>query len=210
MKRPEDLRDEFRKTLDHIEVVFDRLVANSGRGRPFSFADAHKLTEGLLLSAWSHWEEFMKDLLVIDVATDRDSALLSEVKDFRLRGGPHRIAQRMLNHPDHPEKYVNWDFASSKSRADSLLPSTHRFTVKLVSSRELQMMKTIRNAVAHKSDKARESFLRLVTRQPFALASNQRKGITVGRFLYCRTWNGTTALKNVPGRLKQWASQLVP
>lgn len=136
MKTQTQVRDDFKKTLDHIDTVYSKLQSNTGRGRAFSFADAHKLAEGLLLSAWTHWEEFLRELLLIDVASDSSSALCSEVRKFRVKGGPLRVAERMINHPDHPEKYVNWDFDIVKSRADALLPASHRFTVTLANAGE--------------------------------------------------------------------------
>ena len=210
MKNPIQLRDDFKTTVNHINGAYDKLRSNTGKAKAFSFADAHKLTEGLLLSAWTHWEEFIRELLILDVASDTGSALCSEVKKFRVKAAPMRIAERMVNHPDHPDKYVNWDFDVVKRRADALLPSNHRFSVDLSNSSELSMIKRIRNGIAHKSDKAWDSFKRLVKEHPFSLTAQQLKGITVGRFLYSNQWNNANVLKSITTRLLDWADQLVP
>jgi len=210
MKTPECLRDDLKKTLDHITTSYDKLRKNTGRGKTFAFADAHKLTEGLLLSAWTHWEEFLRELLIVDVASDPGSALCSEVSKFRLKAAPHRIAERMVNHPDHPDKYVTWDLDIVKKRADVLLPSGHRFAVSLSNLSNLALIKRIRNGIAHKSDKAWGSFKRLVMEPPFSLAANQQKGITVGRFLYSSQWNGDNVLICIVNSLRDWTDQLVP
>jgi len=210
MKTQNKIKDDLKKTLNHISKIFDRLVTNTGRGKSFSFADTHKLTEGLVLSSWTHWEEFLRELLLLDVASDPKGALGSDVKKFRVKRAPLRIAERMINHPDYPDKYVNWDFDLVKSHANLLLSDSHRFRAELTNSSELPMIKRIRNGVAHKSDKAWISFKKLVQDPPFSLNASQLKGITVGRFLFSNTWNNVKALKNVLNRLSIWADELVP
>ena len=52
------IKQEFVRTLDHIESTLKKVRAHSGRGAAFSFPDAHKIAEGLFLSAWTHWQEW--------------------------------------------------------------------------------------------------------------------------------------------------------
>lgn len=210
MQTPTDIRNAFDTTLDHVRDAFGRIRANSGNRQTLTFPDLHKLTEGLFLSAWTYWEGFCRDLLVADLATDAAGKLRNEVKKFRTKNAPFRLAERMLNHPDHPEKFVDWaDYKIVKERADEFLAVGHRF-VALPRNEDVTKLKRIRNAVAHRSDKAWESFRSLVTAVPFNLNGKQLKGITPGRFLSSHQWNGTWILDEAVNILRASATSIVP
>ena len=210
MSRQEDWRDEFLRTLNHIREAYQRVAANSGPGRILTAPDVHKLAEGLFLSAWTHWEEFVRKLFVLDLAEDGSGSLRREVSKFRLKRSHDRLAQLLVDHPDE-QRWVEWsDVAMIKRRADRLLGSSHRFGVLVSIQQNFQILRTIRNAVAHKSDTARNRFLRLVAQQPFSLTPRQRKGITVGRFLIAHQWSGSRVIEKVLDTLEDAASQLVP
>ena len=108
-------RDEFIDTLNHLESVAGKVAGALGPGGVFTFPDHHKLSEGLFLSAWTHWEEFIRLLLIDDLAEERNGFVRKDVRQFRVKGAPRRIAERILFHPDHPERYVEWDFGLVKS-----------------------------------------------------------------------------------------------
>lgn len=224
------IRDDFIASLDHIEVVRAKLVGLNGRGKPLTFPDHHKLAEGLLLSAWTHWEEFLRELFIFDLASEPSGALRSEIKKFRTKNACFRLAEAMVGHPDE-NKWIEWsDFASLLTRADSLLGSGNRFRrvagrkavaaspgvaavaaiPATVNQDDLTTIKRIRNAVAHKSDYAWASFRKLAKAAPFSLSSSQMKGITVGRFLTAHDWAGQRVLANTIAILKANANQLVP
>jgi hypothetical protein len=181
-----------------------------GRGGVFSFPDHHKLSEGLFLSSWTYWEEFIRLLLIDDLAGEPMGFVRKDVRLFRVKGAPRRIAERVLFHPDHPDRFVEWDFALVKSRADNLLPANHRFTVPLPRETDLEKLKRMRNAIAHKSDRAWSSFRKLVTQPPFSLNVNQLKGLTVGRFLTSHQWNNNKVLDECFLLHRQHALHLVP
>jgi hypothetical protein len=75
---------------------------------------------------------------------------------------------------------------------------------------ELLILKRIRNAIAHKSDKAWDSFIKLVSMQPFGLTPKQRKGITPGRFLSTAQWSGSTVIRHSLTTLEGAAKVLAP
>ncbi|MDE0159489.1 MAG: hypothetical protein OXN24_05485 [Candidatus Dadabacteria bacterium] len=204
------IRDDLTKTLDHITRIEVTVSRHIGRGNIFSFPDQHKIYEGLFLSAWTHWEEFIQDLIIYDLATDNKGSVKKEVRGFRTKRAPYRLAERILLHPDHPQKFVEWDYSSVKARADQFLSPGHRFTNPISRSGDLEKLKRIRNAIAHKSDRARNSFLALVSNFPFNLSPAQRQGITVGRFLAAHRWNGNYVLVESLQCLRQSALDLVP
>ena len=210
MTLQEKRRNEFLKTMDHLSRIQQKVKGALGQGRIFTFPDQHKIFEGLFLSGWTHWEEFIRHLLVDDLTTDPTGFVLRDVKSFRISGAPRRLAERVLFHPDHPQRYVEWDLARVKSRADDLLSDGHRFSNSLPDEQDLAILKRIRNAIAHKSDRARSSFLRLVAEPPFSLTPNQRRGITVGRFLAAHQWNGEIVLSRTNQLLRGYANSLVP
>lgn len=129
-----------------------------------------------------------------DLATEPAGAVLKDVKKFRVKGAPRRLAERILFHPDHPQKFVEWDYGVVRTRAGTFLSADHRFPAALPRQNDLEKLKRIRNAIAHKSDRAWESFMRLVSDPPFNLQTNQRRGHTVGRFLTSHQWNGHSIL----------------
>jgi len=206
----EELRDDFLSTLNHLIGVTNKLKDNSGHGQIFSFADSHKLAEGLLLKAWTHWEAFLRSLLIVDLATIAKGNLLKEVRQFRVKNAPWRLSELILNHPDHPDKFVEWSYQNVKNRADTHLPPGHRFSAPLPRAMELDQIKRMRNAIAHSSDKAWNSFRDLVKDPPFNLQSNQMKGLTVGRFLMAHNWNANIVLQDALSLLDANARHLVP
>lgn len=204
-----DHRDDFLRTLAHIEDVAQKIRSNLGRGGVFTFPDQHKIAEGLFLSAWTHWEEFLRTVLIDDLATEAKGFVRKDVREFRVKGAPRRLAERILFHPDHPTRFVEWDFGAVKSRADEFLPDGHRFS-HFPTKASVDKMKRIRNAVAHKSDRAWESFMQLVKDPPFNLSASQRKGLTVGRFLVTANWGTDRVIHRSIQILSQSAGQLVP
>lgn len=206
----EDHRAELIQTLDHLETVSGKISGLLGRNGALTFPDHHKLSEGLFLSAWTHWEEFLRQILVDDLATDVKGFVQKDIRQFRVKGAPRRLAERILFHPDHPQKFVEWDFGFVKSRADTFLPAEHRFAAALPREQELEKLKRIRNAIAHKSDRAWESFKKLVSDPPFDLQPKQRKALTVGRFLTSHQWNGQSVLLETFRIHRQNALYLVP
>ena len=204
------IRDDLIQTLDHIARIEVTVSNNLGRGNIFSFPDQHKIYEGLFLSAWTQWEEFIRALLIYDLATDTQGFVLKGVRRFRTKKTPYRLAERILFHPDHPQKFVEWDYNVVRARSDQFLSQGHRFTNQIPRSSDLEILKRIRNAIAHKSERARNSFLDLVLHPPFSLTRGQRRGITVGRFLAAHSWNGNCVLVEGLQCLRQSSLHLVP
>ncbi|WP_353180825.1 hypothetical protein [Salinisphaera sp. T5B8] len=203
-------RDQFLSTLDHLGSVYAKVAGALGRKGLFTFPDHHKLAEGLFLSAWTHWEEFARVILLDDLSEDPNGFVRADVKKFRVKGAPRRIAERVLVHPDHPNSFINWDYGLVKSRADTFLGHGHRFANTLPRASDLDKMKRIRNAVAHKSDRAWASFKGVVKYPPFSLAPNQMKGITVGRFLVSHNWNNQRVILECFDIHRAHAWHLVP
>lgn len=207
---PQDARDRYLDSLDHIEAAYGKIAALVGIGGALTFPDVHKLTEGLFLSSWTYWEAFLRDVLVRDLASDPNGAVLREIRHPRTRNAPFRLAEKVLNHPDHPNKFVDWDYAQVVSRADAYLAAGHRFAAPLPQRADIDRLKRIRNAIAHRSDRAWESFINLVSGPPFNLTANQRRGLTPGRFLYAHQWSGTNVMEHALASLRAAAQNLVP
>ncbi len=209
---PIKLRDDLKATLDHIRSVFSKLTPITNPRGALKPPDLHKLSEGLFLSAWSHWEEFCRDLMIEDLATKSDGALCSEIKKFRTKKAAFRLAERIANHPDHPTRFVEWNkYDDLRKRADSLLGANHRF-VALGNplAADLKKIYVLRNAIAHKSDKAWEDFIQMTAKAPFNVARASRRGITPGRFISAHKWGGTTVLQHTVDALEGASNVLVP
>lgn len=227
MQSPQDIRDDLLKTLAHLRSASTKVIANSGPKQILSAPDVHKIAEGLFLCAVTHWEQTCQALVRIDLATAAGGVLCKDVASFRGKNAPYRIAELIVSHIDHPEAFFDWsDFGKVCARADRLLPKLHRFAppppvppaTKSATKTalapavvdELALFKRIRNAIAHKSDRAWSSFMKLVAEPPFSLASNQRKGITPGRLLTAHKWAGSAALLHSFDTLEGAAKALVP
>ncbi len=210
---PDEIRDRLLRTLQHVGSAFGKLVENSGPRKPLSPPDLHKTTEGLFLSAWTYWEQFLRELFILDLATDPNSKLLKEVKarGFRRKRSNLRLAEMLVDHPDD-DKWVDWSSIDVvRNRAAILIGSEHRFMY--LSQHQLdaiRQLKRIRNAVAHRSDKAWSDFRRMVRNPPFSLSPNSMKGITPGRFLAAHQVGGQAVFSYSIGVLRQAASTLVP
>lgn len=206
-----DTRDRYFDSLNHIDSTFLKISGMVGRGGALTFPDVHKLTEGLFLSSWTYWEGFMREVLWLDLATDPRGVLMSEIRKTRTKKAPYRLAERILNHPDHPEKFVEWsDYGSVAKRAKVMLGSGHRFTTPPPQLADIEKLKRIRNAIAHKSDRAWESFTKLVKAPPFLLTGTQMRGLTPGRFLYSHRWGNTTVMQHATASLRAAAQAIVP
>jgi hypothetical protein len=186
------------------------LRKQSGLRRPFAFPAAHKVSEGLFLSAWTHWEEFLHELLEVDLATDRTGFLLKDIRQFRVRGAPERLSERLLSHPDAPEKFVEWNYSNVYSRAESFLSAGHRYPQTLPRNNDLNLLKRVRNGIAHRSDRAKAKFLSLAREAPFNLTAGQMRGITVGRFVFSHKWGQTFVLEESFQVIDDSARALVP
>lgn len=206
------IRRQFLGALDHIDRVLTKMIRNSGSRALLSSRDVHDIAEGLFLSAWTHWERFTRDLLVEDVATSKDSKLHREVRVFRRAASSWRLANLLLSHPDHPERFVEWsDYALVLSRANEFLGAGNRFASRPLPRRsEVDLLRRVRNVIAHRSDKAWDSFMKLCVNPPFSLTNRQTSRITPGRFLVSHSWNGRPIVREALGLLETAAWTLVP
>lgn len=208
-----DIRDDFLNTLTHVDSAFGKLCANTGRSKVLTFPDLHKTSEGLFLSAWTHWEQFLRELFIFELATDPNGKLRKEIKaaGFRLKRSHLRLAELLADHPDE-NKWVEWSSIDAvRDRADVLLSAGHRFSTltnaQLIDARRL---KKIRNAVAHKSDKAWRDFRKLVQAAPYSLAANSMRGLTTGRFLAAHKVGTDLVFTHSIQVLRSAAQTLVP
>ena len=153
----------------------------------------------------------MREVLWLDLATDPGGVLMKDVRSVRTKNAPYRLAERILNHPDHPEKFVEWsDYNAVAKRARAMLGPGHRFTNPLPQLQDIEKLKRMRNAIAHKSDRAWDSFVTLVKAPPFSLVGTQMRGLTPGRFLYSHQWGGTTVMQYATATLRAAAHVVVP
>ena len=209
----EDIRNEFVGSLTHISSVLTKITQNSGPGGFLSETDLHTIAEGLLLFAFTSWEQFTRSLLIEDVATSPDSAVHRSVDQFHDPGAPLRLATYFLQHPDHPRKFIEWsEYADIEARANELLGANNRFAAPpLPRRRDIEMLKRVRNAIAHRSERAWTSFLKVCADHPyFPVPSAQMAGMTPGRFLVAHQWNGQPVMRDALALLEGAARHLVP
>lgn len=208
----ENLRNEFLDRLTHVGNVLTIVTQNTSPGGMLAETDLHLIAEGLFLSAWTHWEQFTHYVLVEDVATSVTSKLHCEIQSFRTTDAPWRLANQLLNHPDHPQRYIEWsDYAFVVSRANEFLGAGNRFSATPLPRRgDLDLLKRVRNAVAHRSDAAWNSFVRLCRDAPFSLPAGAMADVTPGRFLVAHVWNGRPVLRDAIFLLDAAARHLVP
>lgn len=208
----QQLRDEFRNTLNHISGVLTKVLAQAVPCGALSESDIHTLAEGLFLFAFTHWEQFTRNLLIEDLATSPTSELHSAVQQFRDADAARRLATKLLSHPDHPRKFIEWsDYNEVVARANELLGAGNRFATPPLPRREhLELLRRVRNAIAHRSDKALASFLNLCEDPPFSIPAAQIAGMTPGRFLIAHIWNGQPVLRDTLALLDSAARHLVP
>ena len=208
-----NIRSNFEGTLNHVTSAFGKLVANAGNGRALTFPDLHKTTEGLFLSAWTYWEQFLRELFIYELATDPKGLLCNEIKasGFRLQQSHLRLARLLADHPDE-DKWVEWsNIDVVKARADTLLDTNHKFsslTGNLLG--EVRRLRKIRNAIAHKSDQAWEAFRVLVQKPPYRLVKTSMQGLTTGRFLSSHKVGPVTIFEHSVRVLQTAAATVVP
>lgn len=210
MRTVNDEKNDLLKTLTHIDSVVTKVIRITGKNQTLTFADSHKIAEGLFLSAWTHWEEFLREIIIIDLATDPQGFLLKDIKKFRVKGASMRYAEKLLNHPDAPKSWVEWNYDQVFQRAEEFLGSGHRYPPKLPRQDDIQKLKRIRNGIAHHSDNAWDKFKELVQKQPFNLTPCQLRGLTVGRFLISTRWNGHPVIQESIQIIRDSADALIP
>lgn len=228
MKTAGQLRKDFTKTIAHIRAAFGKVRGNSGPRNILSAPDLHKISEGLFLSAVAHWEEFCQELLISDLALQTSSHLAKNIRSFKSNAARDRVAYLITSHLDHPNGFYDWsEFGKVHSRAAALLGIPNRFNIVVppkppgVDSKntpslpnatisELTDFKIIRNAIAHKNDKAWDAFMRLVVRAPYGLTVGQKRGITPGRFVSSHNISGIPILDHTLNTLDAAALVLVP
>jgi predicted YcjX-like family ATPase len=118
----------------------------------------------------------------------------------------------LLSHPDHPQRFVEWsDYAVVVSRANEFLGQGNRFAATPLPRRgELDLLKRVRNAVAHRTDRAWERFLNVCRGNTFLITLAGMRGITPGRFLATHQWNGQPVLREAISLLEAAARHLAP
>jgi hypothetical protein len=158
MSTQTDLRKSLVDSLDHVDAAFGRLQKALGKGKPLEFPDVHKTSEGLFLSAWASWEWFVRELMITDLVSDKRGFLLRRATAIRSSRATRELAVRVLGHPDE-DAWIEWaSMERVVDRADALLGSGHRFAALDPLKPGVNQLRKIRNAVAHKSDKAWEDF----------------------------------------------------
>lgn len=207
-----NLRDDFLKVLQHIDDVLTKVTTSASGQGALAPADLYTVAEGLFLYAWTHWEQFTHNLLVEDLATISTGRLHMDVVQFTSADAPRRLANQLLSHPDHPQRFIEWsDYSFVESRANEFLGQGNRFAAQPLPRRsDLDLLKRVRNAVAHRSDKAWMSFERLCQDPTSAIPANAISGITPGRFLVDFQRNGRPIIQDAIMMLEAAARHLVP
>lgn len=208
-----DARTDYHDLLTRLTTIAGKVVANTGNQRTFSFPDWHALSEGVLLSAWTRWESLLRELFILDLATDAGGALCRDVRSagFRYVKSAERLAEAIVDHPDS-SRFIDWNKLDDiKKRADDLLSPGHRFgSIVAPQKTTIEQIAKVRNAIAHNSDTAWAKFITVITNAPYSLSQSQRKGITVGRFITSHNVGGARVLNHFLDTLRAAAQTLVP
>ena len=216
MNLKEKLRDETLDSIKHSCEAFTKVFDNSGKDKVFNFPETHKIANGLYLSIWTKWEEFCRQLLILELAENPDSVLRKRVKEFRSKKSAILLAKRVTEHLDHPNNFNTWhDFETLLKRARKLVGDDNAFKRSQINKSELKYIFKIRNAIAHASDKAKSDFLSLLARPPFNLTPQQKQGISTGRLLCTRgvlnpKKKNETVLISIANIIKKNVKLLVP
>jgi hypothetical protein len=212
METPDSIKQGFLHTLQHIGRVRDKVAHNNvARGNAiFTSPDQYKIAEGLYLSSWTHWEQFIRSLFILDLAQNPETLLKKEVRSFRTKKASLRLAELLLDHPDESH-WIEWsELQFIIQRADTFLGNGHRYGTLSAKQEDFSKLKRIRNAIAHMSDVAWDSFTRLAQDTPFSLSPGQMRGITVGRFITTKKWDGISVLEKAILIFESTANDLVP
>jgi hypothetical protein len=206
-----ELRDSLLNTLTHVESAYGKCAGNVGKGKLFTFPDLHKTSEGLFLSGWTYWEQFLRRLVIFDLASDPAGILRSEVKKFRTKLAAQRLAEAVLGHPDE-DKWVEWSSLEvALKRVSTHLGATNRYTkITQPHKDSIARLKRLRNAVAHKSDKAWSDFKSTAQKAPYSLPATSMKGLTVGRLISAHQVAGKSIFEHSITALRDVAKTLVP
>jgi len=155
-----------------------------GKGKLFNITETNKLSIGLYLTLWTTWENFCRELFVIELAESPESIICSRVKKFRNIRSAEQIAQKMAEHIDHPSSFFDWhDFAKIIERSKLYIGDTNVFTQSGIDKSKLKTLFKIRNRIAHNSDKAKDDFIKIITGPPFELGAQKRQGMSPGSLL---------------------------
>jgi hypothetical protein len=208
-----DARTDYHDLLTRLTTISAKVSSNAGNSRTFSFPDWHQLSEGILLSAWARWESLLRELFILDLSTDTGGVLCRNVRatGFRYGRSATRLAEAIVDHPD-ASRFIDWNrLGDIEKRADDLLSVGHRFG-RIVAPQKttIEQIAKIRNAIAHNSDTAWEKFITVITNAPYSLSKNQRKGITVGRFITSHDVGGVKVITHFIDTLRSASSVLVP
>lgn len=184
MEPKEKLRNETLESIQHTCSVFLKAYQNSGGTKVFDFSEMHKIATGLYLAIWTRWEEYCRQLLVLELIENEGSIILQRVKKFRTKKSASILANSVIEHIDHPDNFNTWSsFEVLLKRARKMVGDNNAFRNSGIDKSKLKYIYKIRNFIAHSSDKAKSDFMKLLSLPPFSLSLQQKQGITAGRLL---------------------------
>lgn len=207
-------RDDVLKRLVEIQKTFQKIQSNHGNRAVLKSPDFYRVSEGLLMNAWTAFESFIEEIFIWDVAEESKGPVGKWARKPRSKKGYYHIATRIVGGLS-PQEFTAWhNLKVVKDRAKFLELRSSRFLqltpADIKTSQEVQ---TFRNAIAHHSGTAKLKFLRLLKDPKFKLNSKKRKGITVGRALCTVKKNptgGNVLFVDLIDELKRIIQLLVP
>ena len=203
-----NIKRQFLAELNRLEGLYDTLIAirptSRNSSNPVSWRQTSDLCEGVFLRAFLGWEEFQERLFLSYLMGKRRPDGRAVGRYFIPKSSKHArkiyLDSRGLSDWTEPEVVIqraDLVFREGRPFRDALLP---RITV-------LQQLKTIRNAIAHRSGPAQARFERLVR----DAISYLPPGTTPGSFLVSRSPHGTnTQIENYLDELRGAIQAVAP
>jgi len=156
----DDKLKDFKLTCNSIlEQYFASLILyNENEVSGFSSDMKNQIVESLFLKASGYWEGFIEDIFISYMMNNKSEAGDSIVVYVHPRDRTHayNMVKGVLNYPD-------WtDISKILIYAGIFFEKSGPFSLLNTLKSELNQIKTIRNAVAHSSKKAKQDFEKLV------------------------------------------------
>ena len=152
--------DEFKAKCDWaLRVYFDAVsLYNENKVDGFSADMKEMIIENVILNVWSSWERFLEEIFIAYMQgskSDNGDAVVTYATPVDDEHA-YRLIKNLLNYPDWTE------VDKILINAENFFEDGGSFKLLKTLKGDINAFKTIRNAIAHTSKKARKDFENLV------------------------------------------------
>ncbi len=172
--------DSFKAKCDWaLQVYFDTVsLYNENKAAGFSADMEYMIIENVILNVWSSWERFLEDIFIAYMQgnkSDNGDAVISYASPTDDEHA-YRLVKNLLIYPD-------WmDIDRILINAENFFENGGSFKLLKTLKGEINAFKTIRNAIAHTSQKARKDFENLVRGKVGHLPENITPAVFVSEY----------------------------